>query len=347
MFRARAFAVLVASALFLGPPTAVGLSGPITLGFAETYTAPDGATRTHRGADVAMAEGASAEAPRTGTVTFAGRVPGPHGGSVLAVTLETADGVVTMLPLADVAVEQGDQVEAGAAVGHVAASGDPSTAASHLHLGLKRGGVYVDPAPLLVMPPAPAPHPAADAAPAASPGPRPEPKASPAAAAPAARPGLVADPSPQVAPDPSSGTAAAVGGVSAGAPIAAAGQSLAPGVSIAPSDASPAAGVSAARSDRRVGSSVPQARAAGARAAVPARSIALSRGLLAPSIGLLAAALFCSALVITRRSLARRIAATGPVSDRLGTLLQHLKAGDTLCGLTSCSGPLPSQSRGH
>ena len=60
----------------------------------------------------------------------------------------------------------------------------------------------------------------------------------------------------------------------------------------------------------------------------------------------LVAALMAGAVLLTRRSLRRRIIASS-VSDRLGYLLQHLKAGDTLRGLTSCPGPLPSQSRGR
>jgi hypothetical protein len=62
--------------------------------------------------------------------------------------------------------------------------------------------------------------------------------------------------------------------------------------------------------------------------------------------GIVAAFAAC-AFLLGRRALEARIASNPPVSDRLGKLLQQLRAGDTLRGLTSCPGPLPSQSRGR
>jgi hypothetical protein len=50
------------------------------------------------------------------------------------------------------------------------------------------------------------------------------------------------------------------------------------------------------------------------------------------------AAMLASALLLGRRALERRVTSNPPVSDRLGRLLQQLRAGDTLRGLTSCSG---------
>jgi hypothetical protein len=77
----------------------------------------------------------------------------------------------------------------------------------------------------------------------------------------------------------------------------------------------------------------------------------MQQGALGYGFALFGAAIFGSALVLTRKSLAGSIVDGSHVSDRLGILLQHLKAGDTLCGLTSCSGhaaftvPGPSAQR--
>ena len=51
--------------------------------------------------------------------------PARTGGSVRAVTLETADGTVSMLPFEDLSVAKGDVVEAGDRVGRVAAGRRP------------------------------------------------------------------------------------------------------------------------------------------------------------------------------------------------------------------------------
>jgi hypothetical protein len=338
--------VIVAVLLVLPGESAFGLSGPVLLGFAEGYVAPDASTCTHHGVDVGMAAGALVDTPMAGDVRFVGHVPGPQGGSVLAVTIETAQGRMTMLPLEDAGVSEGDHLEAGAAIGHVAAKGDASSATPHLHIGLKRGGVYVDPSPLLAVPapptqPAPEPEVAYSTSEAKA---RPAPSTAPAAAV---APSSVAKPAGEAAGSPALGTGAQIAEASAG-DVAADGQ-LAPGVSLVP-----VASQSPALSSGTVpGAGVLSVSEASARRPLAASGNAgasgttFTEGALAPSLGLLAAGLFCSAVLITRKALTRRVAARGPVSDRLGILLQHLKAGDTICGLTSCPGPLPSQSRGH
>lgn len=312
------------------PAPAVALSGSIVLGFASPYSAPDGSTCTHRGVDVVLPGGAPADAPRSGTVRFAGRVPGPHGGSVLAVTLETADGMVTMLPLAELAVTAGDRVAAGDRIGAVAPVGDPSSPVAHLHLGLKRGDVYIDPAGLLAAPPTTQPQPKPEAAPA--------PKAVPAAAP---SPVVVAGAS---APAPSGATASTGLGSSVSQPLAVgdsvdpAGGELPQGVTLADSAAVPEVGVRV-----RSSSAVPNSIAVDRRGASSSRRWssfrpAVKAGLVAVFASALSAAMFLLPLLITRRAIATRVVEP-PVSDRLGTMLQHLKAGDTLRGLTSCSGP--------
>lgn len=168
--------------------------GAIITAFGEPY--PGG---THRGVDVSARPGADARVPAAGHVTFAGRVPADGGGTCGAVTVEMADGLrVSLLPLAEVFVAAGDELAAGETVGTVAATGDDSNPTSHLHLGLRRGEVYLDPTGLMptvdaVAPTVPSSEPAPD-----------EPDGEPpAASAPAAVMDPVVDtPSDSVTADP-------------------------------------------------------------------------------------------------------------------------------------------------
>ena len=115
------------------------------LGFGVAY-----AGGTHRGVDLEAAAGAGVVSPVEGTVVFAGRVPADGGGTCGAVTIEMADGRrVSLLPLEGVCIALGDSVVAGSTLGSVAASGDDSSAAPHLHVGLRNGELYLDPAPFL------------------------------------------------------------------------------------------------------------------------------------------------------------------------------------------------------
>jgi len=104
------------------------------------------AGKVHRGVDLAADAGASVQSPADGLVTFAGNVPADGGGTCGAVTVELEDGLkVSLLPLAEVFVSAGDSVSAAEAVGTLAAAGDDSSGAAHLHLGARRGSAYVDP----------------------------------------------------------------------------------------------------------------------------------------------------------------------------------------------------------
>ena len=132
----------------------LGSPGGVLLAFGARYEA-SGESRTHSGVDLAGRTGERVSAPVGGKVTFAGRIPGVDGGSLLACTIEAADGSrVTLMPLESVEARCGDAVEAGEGVGTLAASGDGSSARTHLHLSLRRGTLYVDPAPLLAAAPA-------------------------------------------------------------------------------------------------------------------------------------------------------------------------------------------------
>lgn len=89
----------------------------------------------HRGVDIAAPAGTRVHAALAGTVTFAGQVAGQgwvtvdHGGG-----LQTTYGDVRAR-----LVSAGQQVEAGQALGHLAAG------AAHLDWGARLDGAYIDP----------------------------------------------------------------------------------------------------------------------------------------------------------------------------------------------------------
>ncbi|UDY36865.1 murein hydrolase activator EnvC family protein [Dermatobacter hominis] len=91
----------------------------------------------NRGLEYATVPGATARAIGAGTVTFAGRVAGRG-----VVTVEHPDGLRSSLTgLVEVRVAAGDRVALGDVLG---------TTAAVLHLGVRRGDVYQDPAALFV-----------------------------------------------------------------------------------------------------------------------------------------------------------------------------------------------------
>jgi hypothetical protein len=138
--------------------------------------------------DLEATAGSAVTAVFDGTVTFSGRVPAGEGSTTIAVTVESGDVRLTYMPLSEAWAVAGDAVDAGARLGALAASGDRSSADAHLHLGARRGSLYIDPMPFLLAPvasagggssePAPAPAGASTAA-AASPVSAPAPAAAP------------------------------------------------------------------------------------------------------------------------------------------------------------------------
>jgi len=124
----------------------------VRLGFGASYAAADGTTATHRGLDLAGEVGAEVVAPLAGEVTFVGRVPATGGGTVAAVTILTAQGPVTLLPLDRILVARGAAVGEGDPVATLAAGGDGSSPGSHLHVGMRTGSLYLDPTMLLTAP---------------------------------------------------------------------------------------------------------------------------------------------------------------------------------------------------
>lgn len=160
---ACAIALVVARPLVASAGWPLAGSARVALAFGAVYSAGEGGSAQHRGVDLAAASGARVVAPLAGRVSFAGSVPGVGGGRVTAVTVETAHGKVTLLPLGDVCVSRGSQIAEGDAIGVVAASGDGSSADTHLHVGVRRGELYVDPLGVIAPPPAPIPDAGASA----------------------------------------------------------------------------------------------------------------------------------------------------------------------------------------
>ncbi len=127
----------------------------VTLGFGATYSTGGSDSSRHRGVDIAAATGERVVAPLSGSVTFAGSVPGVGGGRVTVVTIETSRGKITLLPLASVSVSRGDELSEGDAIGSLASAGDGSSAGTHLHVGVREGDLYVDPLGIIAPPPPP------------------------------------------------------------------------------------------------------------------------------------------------------------------------------------------------
>jgi len=158
--------LVMPSAALAGWPLDSGAA--VLLGFGGSYESTAGTVSTHRGVDLAAREGARVIAPLAGTVTFGGRVPATGGGVCGEVTIATAAGSVTLLPLDSLRVAKGDRLEAGDPVAALASGGDSSSAATHLHVGLKRGDLYIDPLSAIA-PPAVQPGPSEEPQPHVAP----------------------------------------------------------------------------------------------------------------------------------------------------------------------------------
>lgn len=200
----------------LAPP--VGGRPRLLLAFGVPYEA-EGSSRVHHGLDLGAPARAEVAAAGAGTVTFAGRLPAGEGAETRGVTVQTADGLkVTVLPLDTTAVHTGEVVAAGDRLGTLAAHGDASSAEPHVHLSVRQGETYLDPASLLTgLTEAPAPPPAETPAPA--PHPAPAPRAAPGAAAVAAHGLGHAPASPAAAPAPCAAAGVAAHALGAGTSV--------------------------------------------------------------------------------------------------------------------------------
>jgi hypothetical protein len=140
--------------------------GPVVEGFSFDKQHPYAAGQ-RRGIDIGSSGGVPVLAPASGTVTFAGSVPGKG----MCVTIATADGLaVTLAHLGSVSVEKGAAVGEGATIGTVGTGATSEVGGTYVHLGIRVASDpngYLD--PLSLLPPAttvgsqsstPAPNPA-------------------------------------------------------------------------------------------------------------------------------------------------------------------------------------------
>ena len=147
----RVIALLAVAPLILSPAQAasdqcLALTPPVGGPAVDAY-APIGDYAGHWGVDLAADVGSPVLAPWFGTVTFAGTVD-----ENVAVTIDHGGGLLSSLSyLRELTVTVGQVVAAGeqVAVSGVA-HGRPS-----VHLSVRVGGTYVDPAPLLDCSPVP------------------------------------------------------------------------------------------------------------------------------------------------------------------------------------------------
>lgn len=330
------------------------------LAFGARYRGTDGLERVHHGVDVACDAGDAVTAPLAGTIAFVGRVPAGDGATRLCVTIVSGELRMSLVPFATVEVAEGAPVAAGDRLGTAAGVGDPSSAGPHLHVGLKQAGLYVDPMPWLSAK-APATSgfggderpesgpqqaeegaltPAPDPAPAAGPGPAPAADKRHVRLRAESRPAPVPLGSPlaagagHVLPTEREAVPRSGGAEPAGGPA------IRRGPTVRPVTARP--GMAA-----RQGSNARTGVVPGAPRAARTRRRSASGALGVPALASACAALFGAVLLASRSALDRRIRSHPPASSRLGRLLQQLRAGDTLCGLTSCPGLAPSPSRGR
>lgn len=141
--RRMALALLTALAL-VGPMVPSGAATtyrpPVDAPVVDGFRLPDGPYGAgNRGLEYATRPGQEVRAIGTGVVTFAGPVAGTR-----AVTVRHPDGLRSSLThLSEVLVAPGQRVALGEVVGR---------AGERLHLGVRSGGTYLDPAALFTTP---------------------------------------------------------------------------------------------------------------------------------------------------------------------------------------------------
>ena len=130
------------------PAAAPSMPGRVLNAFSGdelVYNKTLGDWRTHNGVDYACTQGAAVAAPVAGKVVSAGA----EGNWGTVVVLEDAAGRCWRLcGVADPAVKAGDTVTAGQKLGTVGTVGCECAEESHIHVEVKRGESYLDPAKL-------------------------------------------------------------------------------------------------------------------------------------------------------------------------------------------------------
>ncbi len=130
------------------PAAAPSMPGRVLNAFSGdelVYNKTLGDWRTHNGVDYACTQGAAVAAPVVGKVVSAGA----EGNWGTVVVLEDAAGRLWRLcGVADPAVKAGDTVAAGQKIGTVGTVGCECAEESHIHVEVKQGESYLDPAKL-------------------------------------------------------------------------------------------------------------------------------------------------------------------------------------------------------
>jgi murein DD-endopeptidase MepM/ murein hydrolase activator NlpD len=138
-------AALIAAFLFSGPVLSARASGdwvwpvvgPVIRGY-DPPASPYGSG--HRGIDIAAPIGTPVLAAEAGTVTFAGKV-----GGHLSVTVNHGGGLASTYSwVSELRVRKNDMVVQGQVIA-LSGEGHPGETPSHLHLGVRLDGAYVDP----------------------------------------------------------------------------------------------------------------------------------------------------------------------------------------------------------
>src|SRR5680860_1707830 len=148
--------IVVLASLGAGaPPAAATWTWPVRGEVATAYANAGGpyAPGQHRGVDLSAPTGTPVVAATGGQVRFAGLV----GSSGLTVSIRTADRRfdTSYLHLATATVRAGQAVGPGERIGAVGVSGRRSTAAAHLHFGVRDAGTRRYRDPLDLLPPRP------------------------------------------------------------------------------------------------------------------------------------------------------------------------------------------------
>ena len=139
---------ILACQQFGAPAAAPSMPGRVLNAFSGdelVYNKTLGDWRTHNGVDYACTQGAAVAAPVAGKVVSAGA----EGNWGTVVVLEDAAGRLWRLcGVADPAVKAGDTVTAGQKLGTVGTVGCECAEESHIHVEVKQGESYLDPAKL-------------------------------------------------------------------------------------------------------------------------------------------------------------------------------------------------------
>ncbi len=131
--------LLLCSSASAAPEPELWLTPPVDGAVVARFEAPVRKWGSgHRGIDYAVAAGTAVRAAAAGTVTFAGSVAG-----TLAVTIDHGPFQTTYSVLSAVDVAEGQFVDRGHWIG---AAGEAHPGVGGLHLGVKDGDAYLDPA---------------------------------------------------------------------------------------------------------------------------------------------------------------------------------------------------------